>query len=97
MTALREGREGEEWAGLVLNACTGRETSVVNMATAISDILSCPSVVRYGPARSGDIERSVGAPARAKAMLGISAETLLRDGLAETLASLRGHKRLQQA
>ena len=97
MNALREGREGQEWAGLVLNACTGRETSVVHMAAVLGDILSCAPVVRYGPARSGDIERSVGAPARAKAMLGVSAETLLRDGLAETVASLRGCKSLQQA
>ena len=96
MNALREGRDGEDWTGLVLNACTGRETSVVDMALTIGDILACEPVVRYGPARSGDIERSVGAPGRANAMLGVSANTLLRDGLAETLASLRGQKRLQQ-
>ena len=97
MNALREGRDGGEWAGLVLNACTGRETSVVDMATTIGELLACVPAVRYGPARSGDIERSVGAPGRAAAMLGVSAGTLLRDGLAETLTSLRGEKSLQQA
>ncbi len=97
MNALRDGREGENWAGLVLNACTGRETSVIGMAKAIGDILACEPDVSYGSARPGDIARSVGAPDRATAMLGVSATTLLRDGLAETLISLRGQKRLQQA
>ena len=97
MNALRDGRDGQEWAGLVLNACTGRETSVVDMAMTIGDILACVPIVKYGPARSGDIERSVGAPARAETMLGISANTLLRDGLAETLISLREQRSLQQA
>ena len=97
MNALRDGRDGEDWAGLVLNACTGRETSVAGMATTIGDILSCVPAVRYGPARSGDIERSVGAPERAAAMLGVCASTPLRDGLVETLASFRGQKSLQRA
>jgi UDP-glucose 4-epimerase len=97
MSALREGRDGEDWSGLVLNACTGRETSVTGLVATIADILSCAPSVRYGPARSGDIERSVGAPARAATMLGKTADTLLRDGLTETLASFHEQKSLQQA
>ena len=100
MNALRDGRDvrdGEGGAGSVLNACTGREVSVIDMATTIGEILSCVPVINYGPARSGDIQRSVGAPARAAAMLGVSARTVLRDGLTVTLTSLRGQKSLQQA
>lgn len=89
MSVLRDGRDGEDWAGLVLNACTGRETSVVDMAKTIGDILNCVPAVRYGPARQGDIGRSVGSTARAELLLGVSADTLLRNGLVETLASLR--------
>ena len=97
MNTLRDGRDGEEWAGLVLNACTGRETSVVDMATTIGEILARVPAITFGPPRSGDITRSVGAPARATSMIGISANTLLRDGLGKTLASLHGQKSLQQA
>lgn len=89
MSALRDGRDGDEWAGLVLNACTGRETSVIDMATTIGDIQACVPAVKYGPARPGDIQRSVGSPKRAAAMLGVYAGTLLRNGLVETLASLQ--------
>ncbi len=98
MTALRERRETPGWAGdLVLNACTGRETSVLDMAGVIGDLLGSAPQMERGPARPGDIERSVGSPERAELLLGISARTPLRDGLAATLAGLRGKTILQPA
>lgn len=97
MTALQDGRPAEEWAGLVLNACTGRETSITHLVQTIGDLLSCAPVARHGPARAGDIARSVGSPALAEAVLNVSAQTTLREGLAATLASLQGNRRLQKA
>ncbi|MDT7953321.1 MAG: NAD-dependent epimerase/dehydratase family protein [Acetobacteraceae bacterium] len=97
MSSLRDKRDDPEWAGLVLNACTGRETSVLSMAQTLGEILSCAPSIRFGPARRGDIERSVGVPHRATDLLGISAETGLHEGLVETLSSLHGAKSLQRA
>jgi len=98
MNALRDGRDGPGWAGgLVLNACTGRETSVLEMAGVIGDLLGCTLSMERGPARPGDIGRSVGSPDLAAALLGLSARTPLRDGLAATLAGLRGQTSLMPA
>ena len=87
MQALEEGREG--LSGTVLNACTGRETSVVELARIIGELAGRDVRMRHGPARPGDIRRSVGSAMRAGALLGVSARTELRDGLAGTLAGLQ--------
>ena len=78
----------------VLNVCTGCETSVQSMALLIGELSGRTPIMRRGPARTGDIARSVGAPDRARALLGIQARTGLADGLLETLASLRTGKML---
>ena len=70
---------------LVLNACTGRETSVRGLADTIGGLLQVRPVVTHGPVRAGDIRRSVGDPARATTLLGIEARTTLSDGLEATL------------
>jgi UDP-glucose 4-epimerase len=65
----------------VLNVCTGRETSVAALAGLLGRLAGAAPVVSHGPARSGDIRRSVGAPARARARLGVVADRRLEDGL----------------
>lgn len=96
MGAIRDNRKGDDWAGMVLNACTGRETSIADMANIIGSLLSCDLAVAHGPARVGDIQRSVGDPALVERTLRIVADTPLRVGLAETLASLSEQKCLQR-
>jgi UDP-glucose 4-epimerase len=81
-------------SGSILNACTGRETSVLEMAGLIADLLRADLRTRHGPVRPGDIPRSVGSPARAGRALGVAARTGLREGLAATLAGLRGRTSL---
>ena len=67
---------------LVLNVCTGRATSVLDLAQALGTL--------HGrPARIADIRRSLGDPARAVATLGLRAGVALEEGLARTLASLQ--------
>lgn len=96
MGALNGERGGDDLhAGLVLNACTGRETSVLRMASLIGELLGSELQVRHGPRRPGDIERSVGCPALAASTLGVSARTDLSDGLRATLAGLQGQTSLQ--
>jgi UDP-glucose 4-epimerase len=71
----------------VLNVCTGRETSIAALAALLGTLNGGAPDLRHGPARSGDIRRSVGDPSRARARLGISADTRLEDGLADLLSS----------
>jgi UDP-glucose 4-epimerase len=92
MNALAAGQDGV--SGAVLNACTGRETSVLDMARLIADLIGTEARMRHGPARAGDIQRSVGSPARAAEVLGVVARTGLRDGLGATLAGLHGRASL---
>ena len=72
----------------VLNLCTGRATSVAGLAQALGRAAGRRVVVTQGPARAGDIRASLGAPARAREVLGLAAETRLDEGLARTLAAL---------
>lgn len=72
----------------VFNVCTGRETSVLELAQTLARLQGRTARIAHGPARAGDIRRSLGDPVRAIAALGVRAETTLDDGLARTLASL---------
>lgn len=74
----------------VLNACTGRATSILTLAQATAAAVGRTARIGFGPPRPGDVLCSLGNPARARAALGVSADTVLADGLARTLASLPG-------
>ena len=78
----------------VLNVCTGRETSVRDLALAIAKASGREPIIRHGPARAGDIIRSVGSPELAAATLWLRASVALADGLTATLS---GQKALEQA
>ncbi len=95
MDALLAGKESV--SGTVFNACTGVETSVLDMARIVGELLGCEVNMLPGPARAGDIRRSVGSPERAAAALGVRAGTMLRHGLAATLQSIRGRASLLSA
>jgi len=75
-------------ASAVLNVCTGRATSVRGLAAALGRLHGHPPRIAHGPARPGDIRRSLGDPSQAIATLGVRADITLEDGLARTLASL---------
>jgi UDP-glucose 4-epimerase len=92
VAGLLAGMRHASTAAPVLNLCTGRATSVLDLAAAIA-ALCLPAgqrpEVRHLPARSGEIRHSVGSPAKARAMLGLAAATPLDAGLAEVIAWLR--------
>jgi UDP-glucose 4-epimerase len=73
----------------VLNVCTGRPTSVVELAQAIAGVCGVAAGIRHRPPRSGEIRHSLGDPTRARAMLGLGEPTALATGLAEVVAWLR--------
>ena len=69
----------------VLNVCTGRETSIAALAGLMGQLTGRAPAIVHGPARSGDIRRSAGDPARARARLGVAADKRLEDGLRDLL------------
>lgn len=76
----------------VVNVCTGREVTVLEVAGLLAELAGKPLRVTREPSRPGDILRSVGCPARMAAMLGVTAVTPLRDGLERTLGWHGAHR-----
>jgi UDP-glucose 4-epimerase len=81
MAAMRVLPQGSP----VFNVCTGRATSVLEIARAIAGLCGVAASIDFKPPRAGDARVSVGDPARAAAVLGTRAVTDLQDGLARTL------------
>ena len=73
----------------VFNVCTGRATTLRDLAVLIATLCDVPLVLRHEPARRGDIRHSVGHPGLARGELGFSAAIGLRQGLVATLDWLR--------
>ncbi|PZP84500.1 MAG: epimerase [Azospirillum brasilense] len=65
----------------VLNMCTGRATSLKQLAATLSAVCGTPLQASHGPARVGDIRHSLGDPARVMRALGGRGWTQLADGL----------------
>jgi UDP-glucose 4-epimerase len=77
-------------AALVANFCTGRGTTILELARLIAGLARSPVPIRYVPARMGDIRHSIGLSARAAAALGVEAQIRLAKGLEDTWCSLAG-------
>jgi UDP-glucose 4-epimerase len=65
----------------VFNICTGRTTSLLELAMAVGHVWGREPDIAFAPARVGDIRASLGNPALARAALGFEAGTMLRNGL----------------
>jgi UDP-glucose 4-epimerase len=69
----------------VINVCTGRATSLLELLAALERVCGRQADRRFGPERPGDIRLSLGDPTKATALLGLRAMTRLDQGLAATL------------
>jgi UDP-glucose 4-epimerase len=69
----------------VLNVCTGRAISLLELVRVLSQIAGRSADVRLEDARAGDIRHSLGDPRSARDALRIAADTELTDGLRRTL------------
>ncbi len=69
----------------VFNVCTGRATSVRDLAETIAGLCGRRADMRFAPARKGEIRHSLGAPEAMQAALGLGDPVPLRHGLAATL------------
>jgi UDP-glucose 4-epimerase len=71
----------------IFNVCTGKGTSVRDLAEIMADLCRIELVIYYRPPRSGEVRVSVGDPRRAAEQLGFRAGTRLVDGLATTIGA----------
>jgi len=75
----------------IFNLCTGRVTSVIELATVIGEIVGHQSRIEHHPERAGDIRVSIGDPTAATKAFGFAATTSIRDGLRRTLDFMSEH------
>lgn len=73
----------------VFNVCSGRATSILDLAGSMADLAGRTDAIVMGPPRPGDIRASIGDPRSAAARLEFSATKSLRQGLAETFPRWR--------
>ena len=73
-----------EAAGGIFNICTVKETSILNLVENLAEIFPDAPEPLFGPARAGDIYRSVGSANKANQTFGFEAQTALFDGMRMT-------------
>ncbi len=87
VAALQAAMRTMPAGGPVFNVCTGRMTSVLDVAHAIAGLCSATASFDFQPPRAGEARVSLGDPTRAATVLGIGATTDLERGLAYLLAA----------
>jgi UDP-glucose 4-epimerase len=63
------------------NVCTGIPTTVLGLAQALKQMTGSSVEPSFGPARAGDIRKSLGNPAFSSERLGVQTEISLNEGL----------------
>lgn len=82
--ALVAGMERLPDGQRVLNVCTGRQTSILDIARTLAAVAGRPLQVAHEPARQGAILHSQGSPRRLRESLDVVAATSLERGLQRT-------------
>jgi UDP-glucose 4-epimerase len=78
MDGLRSGAR-------VFNVCTGRATSILELARTMAEIAGRRAKICHRPARVDDIKASVGDPGAARSALGLEASMKIAEGLRTTM------------
>lgn len=94
VAAMGLAGRGEAAEAAVLNVCTGRPTTIRQLADAIARICGTKPAVTHGPARAGDIRESTGSPALLRRTLGLAEPLGLEAGLADVLRWMDGRARV---
>jgi len=75
--------------GSVFNIANGEQTSILDLARLLTDVVGSQSEIVFNPARAGDIRDSVGDVSHAQKCLGYSNKYTVREGLVATVAWYR--------
>ncbi|MBF0439596.1 MAG: NAD-dependent epimerase/dehydratase family protein [Magnetococcales bacterium] len=70
----------------VYNVCSGQQIAIIDLARLLFRVCGHEVEIQHAPARTGDIQVSLGNPEQAARQLGIRVETALEEGLRKTLA-----------
>jgi UDP-glucose 4-epimerase len=73
----------------VFNVCTGRATTVLELAHLIADLCGTPAAIEHLAGRTGEIRHSIGSSETAKTALSLAPPVFLRDGLGAVLSWLK--------
>jgi UDP-glucose 4-epimerase len=88
VSALRRAMPAANARAPVFNVCTGKGTTVHQLAETIAGLCGTKLVMFHRPPRGGEVQSSIGDPRRAVEELEFRARTDLTEGLATTLAAL---------
>ena len=80
--------EAPEAPGQVINICSGKETSILDLLNIILEINHLNLQPEFAAARPGDIYRSIGDPGKAKDVLGFEQSIDLVQGLQFTISGM---------
>jgi UDP-glucose 4-epimerase len=87
--AIGQAATVPELGGHLFQIATARETTVLELATVLVEVLSDYGIsgvtLRHGPGRTGDVRRNYSDTSKARRLLEWEARTALRDGLAQTV------------
>ncbi|MEM2102117.1 MAG: SDR family oxidoreductase [Candidatus Bathyarchaeia archaeon] len=76
--------EHENSSGHIFNVCTGKPTSINELAETIREIVGKDLEIIYDKPRKGDIRNNYGNSLKAEKMLGFKAKISLREGIRRT-------------
>ena len=85
--ALLAAMRQERAKAAIFNICTGRTTSLLQLAAAVGRIFGREPAIAFGETRVGDIRESLGDPALARSVLGFEARIALDEGLRMMVAN----------
>lgn len=88
--ALRRAMACSTLEANVFNVCTGRGTTILELARLVRDLVGVPGEPIFAPGRLGEVRNSVGDPTAARLGLGFEAAVDLRTGLKRLLADRAG-------
>jgi UDP-glucose 4-epimerase len=79
--ALLKAMRQESPGARVFNVCTGKTTTLLELAAAIGHVFGQTPAIAFADARAGDIRESLGNPAMARDVLGFRANLSIEEGL----------------
>ncbi|MCC7338369.1 MAG: SDR family oxidoreductase [Pirellulaceae bacterium] len=77
--------EAAEAPGKIFNMGQGRQTSLLQLLSLLSELLGKPVKPSFEPARSGDVRESMADISQARSILGFEPKISLEDGLRHTI------------